>query len=53
MAGLGLSASPLFAMVSMQNPAILPTAIGISTGLFGAASFYAYSRPKDSLMSWG
>jgi len=53
MAGLGLSASPLFAMVSMQNPAILPTSILISSCLFGAASMYAYSKPKDSLLSWG
>lgn len=53
MAGLGLSSSPLFAMVSMQNPAILPTAIGISTFMFGSASLYAYTRPSGALLSWG
>lgn len=41
-AGLGLSASPLFAMYSMVNPAILPASCAISTAIFGSASIYAY-----------
>lgn len=53
MAGLGLAAAPLFAKASLINPAILPTAIAVSTAIFGASSIYAYTRPKDSLLSWG
>jgi len=37
----------------MINPAILPTSILISTAIFGSASAYAYTRPKDSLIGWG
>lgn len=53
MVGLGISSSPLFAMLAMKNPIILPTAIGISSFIFGSASLYAYTRPKDALLSWG
>lgn len=53
MAGMGLSASPLFAKVAFINPAILPTSILISSGIFGAASAFAYMKPKNSLMGWG
>jgi FtsH-binding integral membrane protein len=40
--GLGLSASPLFAMYSQLNPAILPASCAISAAIFGSASLYAY-----------
>lgn len=53
MVGLGVSSSPLFAMLAMKNSVILPTAIGISSAIFGSASIYAYTRPKDSLLTWG
>jgi len=52
-AGLGSSASLLFAMANSINPAILPVSIGLSSLVFGGASYYAYMRPKDSLLSWG
>lgn len=32
---------------------ILPTAIGISSAVFGSASLYAYYKPSGSLLSWG
>jgi len=50
---LGLTAAPLFAHYAMINPAILPTAIGLSAAIFASASAYAYTRPKDSLLTWG
>ena len=52
-AGLGLMSAPLFAKAALINPAILPTSIALTTGIFGAASLYAYTRPKDALLSWG
>lgn len=52
-AGMGLMSAPLFVAVSHINPAIVPTAMVLSTGIFGAASAYAYSRPAGSLLSWG
>lgn len=53
MAGLGLTAAPMMGMFNMVNPAIVPTAAVVSASIFGAASLYAYTRPKDSLISWG
>lgn len=53
MAGLGISFAPIMGMFNILNPAIIPTSIVISSSIFGAASLYAYSRPKDSLISWG
>lgn len=32
---------------------IIPVSIALSTGVFGAASLYAYMKPKDSLLGWG
>lgn len=51
--GMGVMSAPLFAAVSHINPMIVPTAVVLSTGVFGAASAYAYSRPSGSLLSWG
>jgi FtsH-binding integral membrane protein len=53
MAGLGLSFAPMMGMFNMVNPAIIPTSIVLSASIFGSASLYAYTRPKDSLISWG
>lgn len=53
MAGLGVSAAPMLGMFNMVNPAIVPTAAVLSLGIFGSASLYAYTRPKDSLIGWG
>jgi len=51
--GLGLSVTPLIGMVHAMNPAILPTALGLTTAIFGGASFAAYNMPKGSLLSYG
>merc|ERR1712100_811335 len=51
--GMGFLSAPLFAAVSHINPAIVPTAVVLSSGIFGAASAYAYTRPAGSLLSWG
>lgn len=51
--GLGLSATPLFAMAAAISPTILPTAIGLTTAIFGGASLMAYNMPKDKMLSYG
>lgn len=53
MGGLGLGVSPLFAHASKITPEIVPTAMATNTPIFGASSLYAYTRPKDSLLTWG
>ena len=52
-AGLGLSASPLFHMANMIDPSILPTAIALTCGIFGGASLAAFSMPKDKMIGYG
>ncbi len=51
--GLGLSAAPLFAYAAMISPSILPSAIGLTTAIFGGASLVAYSMPKDKMLGYG
>lgn len=51
--GLGLSASPLFMVAQAVSPSILPTAIGITTAIFGGASLIAYNMPKDKMLGFG
>jgi FtsH-binding integral membrane protein len=53
LAGLGLSAAPIFAHAMYTAPHILPSAIGISAAIFGGASLVAYSMPKDRMLSAG
>jgi FtsH-binding integral membrane protein len=50
---LGISASPLFAMMQAISPSIIPTAIGITFGIFGGASAVAYTMPKDKMLGYG
>jgi len=50
-AGLGLGAAPLFAMVA--GTSIIPTALGLTTAIFGGASLMAYSMPKDKMLGYG
>jgi len=51
--GLGLSASPLFMMAQAISPTIMPTALGITTAIFGGASLIAYNMPKDKMLGFG
>ena len=51
--GLGLGASPLFMMAQAISPAIMPTALGITTAIFGGASLVAYAMPKDKMLGYG
>jgi len=51
--GLGLSAAPLLGFVSMASPGVIPTALGLSTAIFGGASLAAYSMPKDKMLGYG
>ena len=51
--GLGLTASPLFAMAHAISPSILPTALGITSAIFGGASMAAYNMPKDKMLGYG
>ena len=51
--GLGLSAAPLLQMVSLINPSIVPTALGMTAAIFGGASLVAYRMPKDKMLSYG
>lgn len=52
-ASIGLSASPLFLLVQSMAPSILPSAIGITAGIFGGASAFAYMLPKDKMLGYG
>lgn len=51
--GLGLSAAPLLGYVSMVSPGIIPTALGLTTAIFGGATLAAYSMPKDKMLGYG
>jgi FtsH-binding integral membrane protein len=51
--GLGLGASPLFMVAQAMSPTIMPTALGITTAIFGGASLAAYSMPKDKMLGFG
>jgi len=51
--GLGLSSAPLFMMSQAVSPTILPTALGITTAIFGGASLVAYAMPKDKMLGFG
>jgi FtsH-binding integral membrane protein len=51
--GLGLSGAPLMAFATAVSPTIVPTAIGLTTAIFGGASLLAYRMPKDSMLSLG
>eukprot|EP00919_Chromeraceae_sp_WS-2016_P000007 GHVR01000020.1.p1 GENE.GHVR01000020.1~~GHVR01000020.1.p1 ORF type:complete len:234 (+),score=3.03 GHVR01000020.1:1314-2015(+) len=51
--GLGLGALPLFTMAAAINPSILPTAIGLTSAIFGGASLVAYKMPKDKMLGYG
>ena len=53
MLGLGLTSSPLFGFAAALNPSILPTAMGITLGIFGGASLMAYRMPKDKMLGYG
>jgi FtsH-binding integral membrane protein len=50
-AGLGLGVAPLFAMVA--GTSIIPTALGLTTAIFGGASLMAYTMPKDKMLGFG
>jgi FtsH-binding integral membrane protein len=52
-AGLGLSASPLLAYAYMVSPNIIINALAAATGIFGGASYVAYSMPKDKMLGYG
>lgn len=51
--GLGMTAAPLLQFVSMVNPSIIPTALGLTGAIFGGASLMAYNMPKDKMLSYG
>ena len=53
LAGLGLSAAPLFSYAYHMSPHIIPSAIGITAAIFGGASLMAYNMPKDKMLSAG
>jgi FtsH-binding integral membrane protein len=50
---LGLSASPLFAYISMISPNIIASSLAITLGIFGGASIMAYAMPKDKMLGYG
>lgn len=51
--GLGLGGAPLFMMAQAVSPTIIPTALAITTAVFGGASMIAYSMPKDKMLGMG
>lgn len=51
--GLGLGATPLFLFANAVNPTIIPTALGLTTAIFGGASLVAYNMPKDKMLGYG
>ena len=51
--GLGLGAAPLFMMAQAVSPTILPTALALSSAIFGGASLIAYNMPKDRMLGMG
>lgn len=52
-AGLGLSAAPLFMIAASVSPTIIPTCIGLTAAIFGGASMVAYNMKKDSMLRYG
>lgn len=40
-------------MVTAANSSIIPAAMGLTTMIFGGASFYALRSPKEKLLGWG
>lgn len=51
--GLGMGAAPLFMMAQAVSPTILPTALALSSAIFGGASLVAYNMPKDKMLGMG
>ncbi len=51
--GLGLGAAPLFMMAQAVSPTIIPTALALTTAIFGGASLVAYNMPKDKMLGMG
>lgn len=51
--GLGLGGAPLFMMAQAVSPTIIPTALALSTAVFGGASLVAYNMPKDKMLGMG
>jgi FtsH-binding integral membrane protein len=51
--GLGLTGAPLFAMATAISPSIMPTALGLTTAIFGGASLMAYNMPKGKMLGYG
>ena len=51
--GLGLTGAPLFSMAAAISPSIMPTAIGLTTAIFGGASLAAYNMPKGKMLGYG
>ena len=39
--------------VSLMNPSIVPTALGLTAAIFGGASVVAYRMPKDKMLGYG
>ncbi len=51
--GLGLSAAPLFMIINAINPSVIPSALAITSAVFGGASLLAYNMPKDKMLGYG
>lgn len=51
--GLGLGAAPIFMMAQAVSPTIIPTALALTTAVFGGASLVAYNMPKDKMLGMG
>lgn len=47
---MGVGVSPFMLAMTMGQPGLLPAAVMVTTGVCAGASFYAYSRPADSLL---
>lgn len=43
----------MFLYAQTLNPSIIPSAIGITSGIFGGASALAYFMPKDKMLGYG
>ena len=51
--GLGLGAAPLFMMVNAMSQTAIPTALALTSAVFGGASILAYNMPKDKMLGYG
>ena len=51
--GLGLGAAPLFMMAHAISPTTIPTALALTSAIFGGASLMAYNMPKDRMLGFG